>query len=58
MAYITKELFVGYEVIRRSGKFNMFMDAEIVERMLGCKHETYMYMIREYSNLYAQYIEN
>lgn len=50
-----KEPFLKYEKIRKSGKYNMIMDASIVMKKIGCNLNTYIDIIDNYSELNARF---
>lgn len=51
MEEITKDLFIDYENIRKSGEYNMITDAYHVMNILGIDKETYFNIINNYSEL-------
>lgn len=53
---ITKEEFLKYEKVRRSGKYNMIMDADAAWKAAGLVCCQYFDIIKNYSTYYNKYI--
>lgn len=51
-----KEPFLKYEKIRKSGKYNMIMDAKTVINKIGCSLSIYMDIIDNYTELKKRFI--
>lgn len=52
-----KSDFVNYERIRRSGKFNMIVDASIIANKMGISNSRYIWIINNYSELNRLYCD-
>ena len=48
---ITKEDFLEYKKVQKSGKYNMFMDAKAVMDEIDLTKEQYFKILQEYSKL-------
>jgi len=52
---VTKLDFLSYEEARKSGEFNMVMDAHQVMSIYGIEKNTYWEIIRNYNKYYNKY---
>ena len=50
-----EKLFKKYEEIRKSGRYNMVMDAGAVAAEMGCQLQQYAYILKNYSELKERY---
>lgn len=55
---ITKEMFLRYEEVRLSGKYNMIMDSELARNKASLSKEEYLEIIRRYSVYKKMYLED
>lgn len=55
---ITKEMFLRYEKVRLSGKYNMIMDSEAARTEAYLSKEEYLEIIKQYSVYKKMYIES
>lgn len=51
-----KLTFLSYEEARKSGEFNMIIDAHTVMEQFGISKEDYWYIIKHYSELAKKYL--
>lgn len=56
MESISKEVFLKYEEIRKSGKYNMFTDCMQVMKKMKVSKEVYVKILSNYTELYNKYI--
>lgn len=54
---ITKEKFLAYESVRKSGKYNMIMDAYQVMFETFLSEEDYFDIINNYNKYYNEYVK-
>lgn len=54
---ITKEMFLRYEKVRLSGKYNMIMDSELARNKANLSKEEYIEIIKNYSVYKKMYME-
>ena len=52
---ITENQFREYEKIRKSGKYQMYDDAEVIWKILGMNKESYFELIFNYLKLAKKY---
>ena len=57
MKKLTREVFMEYELMRRSGEYNMIMDAQFVMNILGIDEKMYFRIIRNYKELKEKYMK-
>ena len=57
MKKLTREVFMEYELMRRSGEYNMIMDARFVMNILGIDEKMYFRIIRNYKELKEKYMK-
>lgn len=55
---ITKEMFLRYEKVRLSGKYNMIMDSETARIEACLSKEEYLEIIKQYSVYKKMFIED
>lgn len=53
---ITRDEFEAYEKVRRSGKFNMIMEATDAADAAGLDRDRYMLVIKNYTSLAQVYL--
>lgn len=53
---VSKTDFLSYEEARKSGEFNMVMDAHQVMSIYGIEKNIYWEIIRNYKNYYNKFI--
>lgn len=53
---MNKETFLNYEEARKSGNFNMIMDAQSVMKIYNIPSNDYWYIIEHYSELAKKYL--
>ena len=54
---ITKEKFLAYEHVRRSGLYNMIMDATVAMVDAGLTRDEYFNIIENYNKYYNEYVK-
>ena len=54
---ITRKQFLQYERVGQSGKWNMVTDATQALRETGLSLEQYVYIIRNYKELFEKYAD-
>ena len=52
----TKDQFIAYECIKKSGHFNMITEWTLACRAAGLKPDTYFDIIENYSELKKEYL--
>lgn len=57
MKKLTREVFMEYELMRRSGEYNMITDARFVMDILGIDEKMYFRIIRNYRELKEKYMK-
>ncbi len=55
---ITKGQFQQYEKVRRSGKYNMIMDADQAIKATGLPQKVYWKIIDDYTELSEQFVRD
>lgn len=55
---ISREEFIAYEKVRKSGKYNMVTDWELASKEAGLTKEMYFEIIKRYNALYEKYIRH
>lgn len=56
MSFVSKEDFIRYEALRKSGKYNMITDCSAVMNELNVTIGTYIEIISNYDKYYKEYL--
>lgn len=54
---ITKEKFLAYYQVQKSGKYNMIMEATPAMKDAGLTREEYFNIIKNYGKYYNEYVK-
>lgn len=55
---ITKEMFLRYEKVRTSGKYNMIVEWELARKKAHLTKDEYFEIIKQYSHYKKKYMED
>lgn len=55
---ISREEFIAYEKVRKSGKYNMVTNWELASKEARLTKEMYFEIIKRYNSLYEKYIRH